>query len=360
MSETIRVGFLGAGAIARCHAFAMNALRYYYDDAPEIQPMFVASARAERAQQFARQYGFKAAMSDVELLQSPEIDAVFVLGPNRLHFEHARRALLAPRVRRVYIEKPLCVTDEEAEAMGKWAGAHPDVWIQPGYQLLHMASIRRALEEWKSGALGAPLHFNLRLLHSGYLDTTYRSTRAARLTPMPEGGALVDLGSHLLSLAVAFLSPELTVESARALSPFPDVEMKSDMHFVTTLRDAKSGALGTVTASRIAAGHEAALDIEFSGTLGAIRVSSHDPDAVEICTTANRQDWKSIRCASDFSPESRFPSRAEAAGWLRPLIHAHYLFFRPRREEGPLPDLAHGLAVQRLIGELAKKCIFTV
>jgi predicted dehydrogenase len=177
---------------------------------------------------------------------------------------------------------------------------------------------------------------------------------------MPEGGALVDLGSHLLSLAVAFLSPELSVESARGLTPFPDVDMRSDMHVVATLKDGPSGALGTVTASRIAAGHEAALDVEFSGTLGAVRVSSRDPDAVEICTTANRQDWKSVRCASDFSPESRFPSRAEAAGWLRPLIHSHYLFFRPRREEGHLPDLAHGLAVQKLIQELAQKCIFSV
>jgi predicted dehydrogenase len=359
MSEPIRVGFVGAGAIARCHAFAMSALPYYYDDAPRIRPRLVTSARPERAEQFARQFGFTA-VSDRELFESDELDAVFVLGPNRLHFEHARRALALPRLRRLYLEKPLCVGEEEVGQMAAWRTSHPHVWIQPGYQLLLSAAVRRALAEWTTGALGAPLHFTLSLLHSGYLDDAYRASRASRLSAMPEGGALVDLGSHLLSLAVAFLGPDLTIEAARALSPFADVDKRSDMHVLATLRDARSGALGTITASRIAAGHEASLELEFSGSLGAVRVSSRNPDAAEICTTPHRQDWQSLRCASDFTPDSRFPSRAEAAGWLRPLIHAHYLFFRASGDTATLPDLQHGLVVQRLIQEIAEKCIFSL
>src|SRR5581483_336459 len=117
----MRVGFLGAGMIARCHAFAMGALRYYYDDVPAIVPTLVTSRRLERAQRFAQQYGFAAAVDEGRFFEATDVDTVFVLGPNALHFEHARRALGLPGLRRLYMEKPLCVTREEALAMEGWA-----------------------------------------------------------------------------------------------------------------------------------------------------------------------------------------------------------------------------------------------
>jgi predicted dehydrogenase len=346
------VGFVGTGFIARCHAFALSALPHYYDDAPTIVPAWVTSARPERAQDFARRHGFAAAAAEADFWTDAQLDAVFVLGPNRLHFEHAQRALALPSVRRIYLEKPVCVTRDEALAMAPWTRG--PTRIQVGHQLLQMASVRRAWQEREAGLLGTPVHFKLSLLHSGYLDPAYRAARSHRLAPMPEGGVFVDLGSHLLSLAIAFLGPALTVMDAHALSPFPEVDPRSDLHGVAVLRDEASGALGTITASRIAAGHEESLELEFAGTRGALRVSSRAPDAVEICADARRQEWRTVHCGSEYEG-SRFPSRAAAAGWLRPLIHAQYVFFKGE-DSGPLvPDLAHGLAVQRLLHEIADK-----
>jgi hypothetical protein len=62
-----------------------------------------------------------------------------------------------------------------------------------------------------------------------------------------------------------------------------------------------------------------------------------------------------VRCASDYAPESRFPARAVAGGWLRPLLHAHYLFFTDARSGAFVPDLPHALAVQRLIEQAVAK-----
>jgi predicted dehydrogenase len=354
MSETIQVAFVGAGMIARCHAFAMNALPYYYEDAPDIVPAAVTSARPERAQRFAAKYRFRHAVSEAELWASREIDTVFVLGPNALHFEHARRALAMPSLRRLYLEKPVCVTRDEARAMAEWTKAAPHVCVRVGFQILHMASLRYAWREWRTGRFGTPLHFKLSLLHSGYLDPAYRATRASRLAAMPEGGALVDLGSHLVSMAMAFLGPQLSVVDAHTLSPFADVDPRSDMHALVVLREAASGALGTITASRIAAGHEDSLEVEFSGTAGGIRLRSGMPDVLEVCTTANRQDWHQVRCASDYAESSKFPSRASSAGWLRPLVHQHHLFFGPPEAEadGFVTDLEHGLAVQKVLHDV--------
>jgi predicted dehydrogenase len=358
MSEPVRVGFVGAGAIARAHAFALSALRYYYADTPEIAPSAVVSGHADRAQAFAAELGFRAALGEDEFFASPDLDTVFVLGPNRLHCAHARRALALPRIRRVYIEKPACVTRAEALEMAGWAQAYPHVRIQPGYQLLLSSAIQRAIGEWATGSLGTPLTLRASLEHSGYLDAAYREARASRMAPMPEGGALADLGSHLLSLAVAFWGTELVVVGAQALTPFADVHPRSDLHVMVTLREPRSGALGTVTASRIAAGHEDSFELEVSGTGGAVRVRAGQPDTVEISRNATRQDWEVVRTASDYSPLSRFPSRAVSAGWLRPLIHAHHLFLTDG--PGPAPDLSHALAVQRLILDAAEVCKFSL
>jgi predicted dehydrogenase len=358
----MRVGFVGAGMIARCHAFAMNALPYYYENAPEIVPAVVTSARPERAQAFARRFGFAAAVPEADFWASREVDTVFVLGPNRLHFEHARRALALPSLKRLYLEKPVCVTRDEARAMAEWTQAAPHVRIRVGFQILHMASLRHAWQEWRTGRFGAPLHFRLSLLHSGYLDRDYRATRASRLSPAPEGGALVDLGSHLVSMVLAFLGPRVEAVDAHALTPFADVDPRSDMHTLVVLRDAASGAVGTITASRIAAGHEDSLEVEFSGTDGGLRVRSGMPDVLEICTTPSRQDWQAVRCASDYAESSRFPSRAASAGWLRPLVHQHHLFFGPAEAEaeagGFVPDLAHGLAVQKVLHDVVDMADF--
>jgi hypothetical protein len=40
---------------------------------------------------------------------------------------------------------------------------------------------------------------------------------------------------------------------------------------------------------------------------------------------------------------------------MRPLIHAHYLFFGGQVGDSVVPDLAHGLVVQRVLHEIADK-----
>jgi len=42
--EKAVVGFIGAGGIARSHAFSLNSLKYYYNDAPDIELAAVCSA----------------------------------------------------------------------------------------------------------------------------------------------------------------------------------------------------------------------------------------------------------------------------------------------------------------------------
>ena len=57
---------------------------------------------------------------------------------------------------------------------------------------------------------------------------------------------------------------------------------------------------------------------------------------------------------SDFKPFSSFPSAHVPPGWLRSMIHAHYVFLKGNDHNEFVPDIEHGLTVQRLVTHTAE------
>lgn len=348
MKNKYRVAFAGAGGIARAHAYALAALPYYYQqDVPEVNRVAVASKTQESREAFAARYGFDEAVEPDELFARSDIDAVFILSPNECHSPQLKKALFDLRASRIHVEKPICVSREEAHELSELKIPEETV-IQTGYQFLQMSPVRRALRWWREDGLGTPIHFHCRYLHSGYLEKRYRQERQWRLKPAPEGGALVDLGSHAVSLLIAFLGKELEVVSAKQSGFFEDVPIQSDLCTTVLVRDQTSGAVGTLVASRISAGAGDLLELEIRGTQGALRFSTDRPDGLEIFKTGQGH-WESIYCGSDYQPVTGFPSPKVPGGWLRALVHAQYLFFGGKDDSAFIPDLDHALAVQRFI-----------
>ena len=56
--QKIHIGFLGAGGIARAHAYSIQSLKYYYDDVPELIMESVASATAGEPGKFCGKIWF--------------------------------------------------------------------------------------------------------------------------------------------------------------------------------------------------------------------------------------------------------------------------------------------------------------
>ena len=350
-----RIAFIGAGGIANAHAYALSALPFYYEDAPKFVLAAVSSVRSESRENFVDRFGFAEALSTDELWVRDDIDTVYLLGPNEVHFSHLKSALDMSGVLRVYVEKPLCVTEEEESDIRKLDESLPaSKTVQAGYQYLQMSAIRRALKLWATGELGEPIHFHLRYLHSGYLDREYRDKRRTRLKPTPEGGALPDLGSHALSLLSAFLGQGLEVLEARQSGFYEDVPPDSDLCCTVLLEEKNSGAVGSMVASRVSAGTGDLLELEIRAKAGAIKFSTDQPDILEVYHH-DRGEWTSHFCGSDYMPLTKFPSDYLPAGWLRSMVHAHYLFHGGRDDEAVIPDLAHALDTQRLIRTSAKK-----
>ncbi len=57
---------------------------------------------------------------------------------------------------------------------------------------------------------------------------------------------------------------------------------------------------------------------------------------------------------SNYRPVTSFPSGHVPPGWLRAMIHAHYVFLKDSDTEICIPDIAHGLAVQRIVTQTAE------
>lgn len=352
INERTVVGFIGAGGIARSHAYSLNSLKYFYNDAPDIELMAVCSATESSMKSFALNYGFARHSSLTEFVQEKRMNTVFILGPNNVHYEHLRSAMSMKNIRRIYLEKPVCSNRSEEIAINELVAAHPEVKIQIGFQFLFAATVRQMLNFWNSGAIGKPVHFDLKYYHSDYLRKEYRDRRATRLTPAPDGGAMADLGSHSISLLIAFLGDDLRILSALQGGSFPDVRADSDLFSLISLYDNQTGAAGTISASRISSGAGDHFSFEMHAMKGAIRYSSYTPDSFEYYLEDTGL-WCRQLVGSNFKPVSTFPSGHVPPGWLRSMMHAHYVFLTGKDENEFVPDIRHGLAVQRLVTETA-------
>jgi predicted dehydrogenase len=352
MDKTIRIGFLGTGSIAQAHAYAINAVHFYYQDTPYIERVVAASPTPAHREAFAKRFAFDETCSPDELLERDDLDAVFILGANPSHTPQLLQALANPAFKRIYAEKPIATSKEELEQLEAVSQTDHGKFVLLGFQFLQKSPIRKALAHWRTGAFGEPVHFRAEYLHSSYLSADYRAKRTSRLQPIPINGATADLGSHILSMLTAFLGDGLKVQNATySNADITGIPEKTDLCTIATLEDGKTGAIGTATASRISAGTGDSLKLELYGTRGTIKFDTAQPNI--YMSYLPDMGWQRHDVYGDYKPTSTFFAGYSPAGWLRALVHNHYLFLGGEPEISFLPDLEHGIQVQRLVQQIA-------
>ena len=298
--QKITIGFIGAGGIAKAHALSLNSLKFYYPQVPKIQFEAVTSLNEESRVSFAEQFGFTKVLDYSHFIKDAEINTVFILGPNNSHFTHLEAVLEMTGVTKIYLEKPVCSSLEEEQKMTELLNkATKNKQIQVGFQLLQMSAIREALKIKNCNDFGSPIHFNFTLKHSDYLKSSYREKRTSRLTPAPDGGAMADLGSHAISLAIAFLGDDLKIVHALQGGSFPDVLRESDLYSEISLYQQKTGAVGTISASRVSSGTGDLLACEIYYEKGAIKFSSQLPDQIKYFLEKDGH-WIDVFSGSNF------------------------------------------------------------
>lgn len=292
-SRPLRYAVAGLGGIARTHLAGLRAAPFVLrGGAPvpvELAAVVVGPARAAEAAAlgFAQVQvveGPRGAREVVEAVRAlaGQVDFLDVCLPNGLHAAAAGAAAEAGLA--VYCEKPLTGDLGEARALAERARATEGVRKPFGlaYNLRFDRNLALVRAFLAAGLLGEPLHFRLRMFHGGYLDP--RRPRNWKFDPeLARGGALVDLGSHLLDL-VGYLFGPLgeagRVSGLRArLRTFAASRagglLGTEGHRVDDWAEVEltlaGGAEGTVEVSRMADGGEGTW-VEVYGSRGSARV----------------------------------------------------------------------------------------
>jgi phthalate 4,5-cis-dihydrodiol dehydrogenase len=142
---------------------------------------------------FSADYGVETYTDAEAMCRSPNVDAVYVATPNRLHMEHALAAI--ENGKHVLCEKPMTITLEDAEVMVKAAerkGVHLAVNVKHSFEQ-RVLKLREMVRTSRYG--------QLRMINYWfYNDWLYRPRTPEELTPEWGGGVPWRQGPHQLDI----------------------------------------------------------------------------------------------------------------------------------------------------------------
>ena len=191
--QSVRVGLIGAGAIAPAHC--QGLLKH-----PKAELVAVADANKERARALQKDFAIPRLYTRVDdLLLDPDVDAVTIALPTWLHAASATMALEAGK--HVLLEKPFAMNREEARAVLDTAKKARRVFtVGMNQRFARDSQIVRALVE--RGDLGDVYHAKAywnRRSGTPRFGTWFCDKKKSG------GGSLLDVGVHMLDLCLSLL-----------------------------------------------------------------------------------------------------------------------------------------------------------
>lgn len=190
MKSKIRWGVIGPGSIA--HKFAQDI---QFTSSEKLTA--VASRSEERAIAFAQHYGITFAFSDYQqLIESPEVDAIYIATPHNSHKELSAAALKAGKA--VLCEKPITISASECRELMEIQKSTGN-YLMEGLWTYFLPSIRKALDWYRDGKIGQLKDMQVSFGHPLPYDPHSR-IYAKELA----GGVLLDMGIYPIALAYLF------------------------------------------------------------------------------------------------------------------------------------------------------------
>ncbi|WP_176038093.1 Gfo/Idh/MocA family protein [Brucella tritici] len=292
-------GLIGSGFMGKTHALALANVNRVFDLPIEVQLHTLADVNAELARKAAKQLGFANATGDWRtLISTPDINLIDITTPNRFHREMALAAIEAGK--HVYCEKPLAPTAAECLEM-TLAAERKGVQTAVGFNYLKNPMIKLAKEIIDSGELGEIRNFRGIHAEDFMADTAIPWTW--RLDPAGGGGALADIGSHIIATARHLVGPIMAVmgDAVTIISERPDsldlsqmkpVEVDDVCHAFIRF---ENGATGTLEASWIASGRKMQHDFEISGSKGSLFFSQERFNELNLFLFSDKKGQQGFR-----------------------------------------------------------------
>ncbi len=334
----IGVGMLGYVFMGKAHSNAYKKIPYMMYPPPAIPKLIAICGRNEAAAaEAARRYGYEGYYTDWRRMLEDDRIQLFDNGaPNDAHAEPCMAAARAGK--HVFCEKPLARSGEEAKEMLD-AVVKAGVKHQVAYNYRFVPAIRQAYDLIRSGMLGKIYHYRAAYLQEWILPH-YGTPKIWRLDKKVAGsGALGDLGAHIVDLG-RFLVGEVKSVSAMTrtfIEERPLVEgsgtgkVDVDDAFVAIV-EFENGAIGTLEASRFAAGHKNYEVLEINGEKGSIRFNLERLNELQVFWVGDQpketQGFRDVLVTEGYHPFwSNWWPQGHIIGWEHSFIHelTHFL-----------------------------------
>jgi myo-inositol 2-dehydrogenase/D-chiro-inositol 1-dehydrogenase len=225
----VRIGFVGAGGIAREHLKNLAEM-------PNAQIAAVCDTVAAAAQDVASLYHCQAYSSHEDMLSQEQLDAVYICVPpftrGPAEIAAARRGVA------MFVEKPVALdleTAREIQAAIERAG----VLVNVGYVYRYLETVERAREALDGRPIGMVL--------GHYLTSTPKSPWWR--VKAKSGGQLVEQTTHIVDTARYFAGDVATVAAAAGRRLVRDLEGMDIDDVTSVLLTFESGAIGQIAST---------------------------------------------------------------------------------------------------------------
>lgn len=298
----IRLGFLGAGWIGRNRMQAMLATGQVHATAlcdPDPVALHEAQVIAPGA----------LVVESLDAMLALDLDGVVIATPSALHAEQAVLALNAGCA--VFCQKPLARTATEVAAVLE-AAQRADRALSVDLSYRHTAAVQAMREQVSQGALGKIFAADL-TFHNAYGPGAGWFWDPA----LSGGGCLIDLGVHLLDLALwMFDFPDVTACGSTLLRDGRPVEEGEVEDYAIGWLDLANGTHVRIACSwNLSAGADAVIGATFYGTSGGASVRNVDGSFFDFTAELYKGRQRTVL----ESPPDDWGGRA-AAEWVGRLV----------------------------------------
>ncbi len=202
----MKLGILGTSDIA-LRRFLPALQKQKYFAYVGVATRDISSLKAE---QFKQQFGGDVYASYADLLADDSIGAVYIPLPPALHYEWAKKALLAGK--HVLLEKPFCTNVQDTEELLNLAEQR-HLAVHENYMFLYHRQLAEIKKILAAGELG-----EIRLMRMAF-GFPKRGEADFRYNKELGGGALLDCGGYPVRLAMELLGACADVVQASLIQP---------------------------------------------------------------------------------------------------------------------------------------------
>ena len=334
--KKIRIGIVGTGGMANCHATEFLKI-------PGVELAAVCDVDAKRAEEFAAKHGGSAAVfTDFKkLLSEGGVDAISNVTPDSLHAPLSLQAIAAGK--HILCEKPLATNHADALRMAR-AAKKAGVINMVNFSYRNSSALQMAAQLVRDGELGEIVHVEASYLQSWLSSQIWGDWKTTpawlwRLSSKHGSkGVLGDIGVHILDFASLPVGPIRSIQAR--LKTFTKLKGKRMGEYPLDANDSAlmqveyaNGALGVIHTTRWATGHANSLFLRVHGTKGALRLDlDKSYNELEVCLgeDIHKAKWTTLK-----APQT-------------PSIYERFITAIQTGKQGE-PDFARGAEIQKAL-----------